>query len=77
MNQAAQQQHPQQQAQPQDGRGPQHGGGHRQRYQSDDSIQPPAQEAEASAGEAEIRSAVVGEQPEPREILIAAAPPEG
>ena len=91
MNQAAQQNQPQGQApgqppgqhgmqqgtqqggQQSDGRGPQHGGGHRQRYQTDESVQAPAPETEA----AEIRTPGMGDQPEPREILIIAAPPEG
>ena len=91
MNQAAQQNQPQGQApgqppgqhgmqqgtqqggQQPDGRGPQHGGGHRQRYQTDESAQAPAPETEA----AEIRTPGMGDQPEAREILIIAAPPEG
>ena len=79
MNQAAQQSQPQngqQQGQPQgqqqDGRGPQHGGGHRQRYQPEEG----APVAPAESEEAEIRSPGMGDQPEPREILISAAPPE-
>jgi Domain of unknown function (DUF4167) len=84
MNQAAQQsqalgqggqgqgQGGQGQGQP-DGRGPQHGGGHRQRYQPDDAAQATAAESE----EAENRTPGTGEQPEAREILISAAPPEG
>jgi hypothetical protein len=76
MNQAAQQNQQQQQPQQQpDGRGPQHGGGHRQRYQTDETAQAPAQAPETE--EAEVRSPGLGEQPEPREILIAVAPPEG
>jgi hypothetical protein len=76
MNQAAQQSQPQAaqpQAQQQDGRGPQHGGGHRQRYQTDESTQVASPESE----EAESRTPGMGEQPEAREILISAAPPEG
>lgn len=73
MNQAAQANQQQQQAQQQDGRGPQHGGP-RQRYQPDDE-QPAVAPAETE--DAEIRQPIVGEQPEPREIVIAAAPPEG
>jgi hypothetical protein len=79
MNQAAQQSQPQGQVQPQgqpnpqpDGRGPQHGG-HRQRYQTDETTQAAAPETE----EAETRTPGVGDQPEAREILISAAPPEG
>ena len=74
MNQAAQQSQPQgqQQQQQPDGRGPQHGGP-RHRYQPEDAAQPAAA---PESEEAEVRSAIVGEQPEPREILIAATPPE-
>lgn len=71
MNQAAQQSQPPPGQQP-DGRGPQHGGGHRQRYQTDET----AQVATPEADEAEVRGTGLGEQPEPREILISAAPPE-
>jgi len=74
MNQAAQQNQAQSQPQgQQDGRGPQHGGGHRQRYQTDESAQTATPEPE----EAENRTPGMGEQPEAREILISAAPPEG
>ena len=76
MNQAAQQNQPQngqQQVQQPDGRGPQHGGGHRQRYQTDESAQAATPEPE----EAESQTPGMGEQPEAREILISAAPPEG
>lgn len=78
MNQAVQQTQPpggQQgaQGQPQEARGPQHGGGHRQRYQTDETGQAPGTETE----EAETRTPGTGDQPEAREILISAAPPEG
>ena len=77
MNQAAQQNQPsppvqQQGQQQQDGRGPQHGGGHRQRYQTDET----AQAAAPETGEAENRTPVMGDQPDAREVLIASPPPE-
>ncbi len=71
MNQAAQQNQPP--AGQQEARGPQHGGSHRQRYQGDDTGQTPSAEPE----EAESRTPGMGDQPEAREILISAAPPEG
>lgn len=68
MNQAAQQN------QQQGGQGQQHGGGqHRRPYQNgEDSGQPAPAEAEGT----EARAPGTGEQPESREIPIAAAPPE-
>ena len=75
MNQAAQQQQQQQG----DGRGPQHGGGRNRFQPQDDQAQGEPQAAEP-AGEAEVRpppfAPGLGDQPEAREIAIAAAPPE-
>ena len=83
MNQAAQQSQQQngqgQNGQPQmDGRGPQHGGGHRQRYQTDESVQMEAAQSEPAESEvAETPTPGMGDQPEAREILISTAPTEG
>lgn len=68
MNQAAQQN------QQQGGQGQQHGGGqHRRPYQNgEDGGQPVQAEAEGT----DARAPGTGEQPESREIPIAAAPPE-
>lgn len=66
MNQAAQQNQPSGQG----GAGPQHGGGQRRSYQN-------GEEQSASETESEeARAPGMGEQPEAREIPIAAAPPE-
>jgi len=61
MNQAAQQQ------------GQTNGQGAQRRPYGEDGGQP----AEEGGGEAEVRAPGMGDQPEAREIPIAAAPPEG
>lgn len=66
MNQAAQQNQ---------GAAPQQGGGHRRTYQNGESYTS-AEEGSGDAEDGESRSPGSGEQPEPRDIPIAAAPPE-
>jgi hypothetical protein len=74
MNQAAQQNQPQGGQAGGGAQGQQHGGGHRQRYQGgDDANQGGSSEVE----ETDARAPGMGDQPEAREILITATPPEG